>query len=595
MVSLQVAARAADPTPRPRSRGWYCLRVAFAFDRPRLLVAAALFLPLVFTGALVVRYVVDVPIQDEWSLVEDLDKASAGKWGWQDLVRSHNGHRIAVPRLILVGLALASDWRADYPQFLGIVFATWILALAWRALPPSTDAVATLAAAAFLGGLVASPNQWENWLWGIQMHLFLVVLLAMAALVFLSVGPLRPRRVAFAAALTLVATLTQGAGLVLWPVGALVLAARGALAKSRVGFVLAGSWAFTGALVVLAYLARLPGDAGAGEPSGWVFHHPVAGLRFALSLVGHSLVAWNGAAYPPRDGGLAALVAALALVAGVLLARRALRGAEPGASILPLAWILWSVGVSAQIALGRATAGTPAALASRYVTLMLPFWIGLALLVLATAASWRRLALASLCVLIAGSAASEVPMFPLRHRLMIPARRALLTGEDRALIARLQPQVSQIDDGIPKLKRLGLSVFRLGEPVPIATSLPLADPRQRVLCQALPAVLHVGERRRVSVTLTNAGAEGWSSSGDGVARGYVALGTRWLGEHGELRAEGPRRRLPLDLAREASVALSIDLVVPKVAAGSYRVEISALQEGIAWFPDPAVFTVEVRR
>ncbi len=233
-------------------------------------------------------------------------KWTAGTWGVQDLVRSHNGHRIAVPRLIMVGLALASDWRADYPAYLGIVFAAGILALAWSALPPSTDAVATVAAAAFIGGLVASPNQWENWLWGIQMHVFLVVLLAMAALALLSAGPLRPGRVGAAAVLALVATLTQGAGLVLWPVGALVLAARGVARevarRARPG----GAWAFAGVLVVLAYLARQPGDAGAGVPSSWVFHHPVAGLRFVLALLGHSLVAWNGAAYPPRDGGLAA-------------------------------------------------------------------------------------------------------------------------------------------------------------------------------------------------------------------------------------------------------------------------------------------------
>ncbi len=561
----------------------------------RWLVLAVLFLPLVFTGALVIRYIVDVPIQDEWSLVEDLDKVDAGTWGVQDLVRSHNGHRIAVPRLIMIGLARASDWRADYPAYLGIVFAAGILALAWRALPPSTDAVATVAAAAFIGVLVASPNQWENWLWGIQMHVFLVVLLATAALALLSVGPLRPGRAAAAAALALVASLTQGAGLVLWPVGALVLAARGVLSRSRAALLLAGTWAIVGVLVVLAYLTRQPGDAGAGVPGDWVFHHPVAGLRFVLALLGHPLAAWNGAAYPPRDGGLAALVAALVLVAIVLLVRRAIRSAGPHASILPLALIVWSLGVSAQIALGRATMGTPAALASRYVTLMLPFWIGVALLVAGASARWRPWALVALCLVLTVSAASDVRRFPERNRLLAPARRALLTGEDRALLARIHPEVFQIDAGVPTLKRLGLSVFRVGEGVPIAASLPLAQPRQRVACGPLPRVLVVGERRRIPVTFTNAGPEAWSRSGGGVSRGIVTLGTRWLDSLGEVRAEGPRKRLPHDLAQGASVALPIVLVVPDVPAGSYRVEISARQEGASWFPDPAAFTVEVRR
>ncbi len=561
----------------------------------RLLVAAALFLPLVFTGALVVRYVVDVPVQDEWSLVEDLGKASAGEWGLQDLVRSHNGHRWAIVRLILVGLALASDWRADLPAYLGIVFAAGILGLAWLALPRVTDFVATLAAAAFLGGLVASPNQWENWLWGVQMHVFLVVLLAMTSLRFLAVGPIETKRVAGAAALALAACLTQGAGLVLWPVGALALATRGVLRRERKGLIFAGAWAATGVLVVVAYLAHLPGDAGAGEPSAWVFRHPVAALQFVGALLGHSLVAWNGAAYPPHDGGLAAVIALLAFVGGVPLAYRALRGAEPDAVMFPLGLIVFSVGVSAQIALGRASWGVAGALASRYVTLMLPFWIGLSLLVLSYAPSWRKVTLISLCAVLAVSAASDVRRFPERNRLLLPARRALLTGEDRALMGRLHPELFQVDAGIPTLKRLRLSVFREGEPVPVATSLPLTDPRQRVGCEALPNFLEAGSRRHFRVTIGNAGKEGWSSSGDGVSRGWVALGTRWIDARGEVLAEGPRQRLPHDLAPGSSIDLQVALVTPEVPAGSYRVEISALQEGAAWFPDPAVFTVEVRR
>ena len=59
-----------------------------------------------------------------------IGKASAGEWGLPDLVRSHNGHRWAIVRLILVGLALASDWRADLPAYLGIVFAAGILVFA---------------------------------------------------------------------------------------------------------------------------------------------------------------------------------------------------------------------------------------------------------------------------------------------------------------------------------------------------------------------------------------------------------------------------------------------------------------------------------
>lgn len=561
----------------------------------RWLVLAVLFLPLVFTGALVVRYGVDVPVQDEWSLVEDIGKAAAGEWGLADLVRSHNGHRLAIPRLILVGMALATDWRADLPMYLGVVFAGGGLGLAWVALRRSPDFPATFFAAAFIGGLVASPNQWENWLWGVQMHVFLVVLMAVASLACLSTGRLDWKRVTGAGVLALAACLTQGAGLVLWPAGALVLVARGMLTRDRKFFALAAAWSATGALVVVGYLAHLPGDAGAAEPNAWAILHPVAGLRFIGALVGHPLVAWNGAAYPPRDGGLATVLAGLAVAAALALARRVLRGAAPETAILPLALVVWSLGVSAQIALGRAAWGQEGALASRYVTLMVPFWIGLALLIRASAIAWRRPALFALCALLAASAASEVRRFPDRNRLFVPARRALLTGEDRALLSRLHPEVFQVDAGIPTLKRLKLSVFRASEPEPIATSLPLGDPRQRVACDAPPGVLEAGSRLRLRVAVQNAGHEGWSSSGDGVARGWVALATRWTDARGEVVAEGPRRRLPRDLAPGASVERQVALVTPEVPPGTYGVEVSALQEGVRWFPEPARFTIEVRR
>lgn len=553
-----------------------------------------LFLPLVFTSALTVRYLVDIPVQDEWSLVEDISKASAGTWGLQDLVRSHNGHRFVVTRLILVGSALATDWRADFPAYLGPLFAAGILAFCWPLLRKSQDDLSRVLAAAFLGGLVASPNQWENWLWGIQMHVFLAVLISIASLRLVAAGPLRTKRVAWGAVLALLACATQGAGLVLWPVGALVLAARGALRKERMGFALAAAWGLLGTLTIVAYLAHLPGDAGAGAPSAWVFRHPVAALRFVGSVIGHSLVAWDGAAFPPHDGGLAAVVAMGAFILGLPLAIRALRSTDPDAALFPLALIVWSTGVSAQISLGRASWGIAGALASRYVTLMLPFWIGFAALVFGYAAASRRVVLCALCGLVAVSAASDVRRFPERNRLLEPARRALLTGESRELVGRLHPEIFQVDAALPTVKRLRLSVFRAGEPTPIATSLPLADPRQRLGSASAPEVLAPGERRRISISLANVGKEGWSSTGDGVARGWVSLGTRWFDSRGNSVSEGPRRRLARDLAPGASLEAEVTMVAPDVPSGSYRVEISALQEGVAWFPEPLVYSIAVK-
>ena len=155
------------------------------------------------------------------------------------------------------------------------------------------------------------------------------------------------------------------------------------------------------------------------------------------------------------------------------------------------------------------------------------------------------------------------------YRLLMPARRALLTGESRALLQRLHPEIFQSAAAVTTLKRLGLSVFRASEPAPIATSLPLVDPRQRLVCGPLPKALAVGSRRHVQVEIGNSGHEGWSASGDGVATGYVAIAARWFDERGAVVAEGSRSRLPRDLAPGGSTVLDVVVVTPTVPPGTY--------------------------
>lgn len=131
--------------------------------------------------------------------------------------------------------------------------------------------------------------------------------------------------------------------------------------------------------------------------------------------------------------------------------------------------------------------------------------------------------------------------------------------------------------------------------MPIATSLPLVDPRQLVASETPPKALAPGSRRTLKVTVKNAGTEGWSSTGDGVSRGWVAFAARWRGAGGEILAEGPHVRLPKDLPPGESIERRLPVVAPDVPAGLYSLEVSALQEGNFWFPLPARFEVEVRR
>jgi hypothetical protein len=130
----------------------------------------------------------------------------------------------------------------------------------------------------------------------------------------------------------------------------------------------------------------------------------------------------------------------------------------------------------------------------------------------------------------------------------------------------------------------------LADPTQFSAPLPAAAFDQRVEV-AVPPTVRGTRTVEVRVTHTGAGAA-WPPVGvlPGVVHGTVRLGARWFVGADEVKtdtAELDRVLLPGE-----SDELELELVAPP--PGRYRVEIGLRQEGIAWFPRPATFTVEVR-
>ena len=86
-------------------------------------------LPLLLLVERIWRFGVDAPFIDQWSMVEDLDKHSRGAWTIDDLLRSHNGHRLLLLRLVLVPLAFLTGWNVRVEMFLGVALAASTFAL----------------------------------------------------------------------------------------------------------------------------------------------------------------------------------------------------------------------------------------------------------------------------------------------------------------------------------------------------------------------------------------------------------------------------------------------------------------------------------
>jgi hypothetical protein len=115
---------------------------------------------------------------------------------------------------------------------------------------------------------------------------------------------------------------------------------------------------------------------------------------------------------------------------------------------------------------------------------------------------------------------------------------------------------------------------------------PLAQPVAQVLVLAAPPVIQPGAVVDVEVRLTNRGNEPWSASGDAIGVYRVDVSYRWFAADGTplVVHDGERTLLGADLYPGESIRLPLRIPAPGTP-GDYRLVLSPVQEGVAWFVD----------
>jgi hypothetical protein len=90
----------------------------------------------------------------------------------------------------------------------------------------------------------------------------------------------------------------------------------------------------------------------------------------------------------------------------------------------------------------------------------------------------------------------------------------------------------------------------------------------------------------VTVRLANRGSEPWPATGDAIGVYRVDLSYRWLKDDGTpiVLFDGERTLLPEDLYPGESVEIPARIKAPS-SPGDYRLVLSPVQEGVAWFVD----------
>ena len=334
--------------------------------------------PLAFLIWVVAQFAVAVPYLDQWELVPLLDKTYHGDLTFHDLWAQHNEHRLVFPQSIMLLLARLTRWNIHYELAVNIILALGIFAVFIHQvkITERKSGIAGLPwAIPAISLIVFSVSQYQNWLWGWQLQMFLNLLAVAGGIVLLANEPFRWSKFTAAALLGIVATYSFANGALFWPIGLIMLFLIKTGARERRAATT--GWILIGALTLGTYFYHYQKPE--NHPSlSLIFKMPVGYAVYVFKYLG-SICAQDLGGDASSDGafafvfGLAGTVAAG--WAGWTLFRKKI--ADPGTLLPYFGLSLYSVGSALVTGVGRLGFGTNQALASRYCTMVTPLWVSL--------------------------------------------------------------------------------------------------------------------------------------------------------------------------------------------------------------------------
>jgi hypothetical protein len=243
------------------------------------------------------------------------------------------------------------------------------------------------------------------------------------------------------------------------------------------------------------------------------------------------------------------------------------------------------------------------------MTHTIPFWISVAGLSALAGAEpgegtfrglnlgiWGRAGFAVGLILMALGSAFGMPQFSARSAALLPAREALRGDQDPALLARLHPELHQVYANIGVLQRRRLSVFRnLSDfkPTP-ARMQPLRSFRQYLVPLQLHPVVDAACEFSATIKVVNPTLETWPRVGDESGAFAVHLSYHWLAADGTpVVFDGIRTQLPRNLEPGSWASVRAQIAAPEVPGG-YILQLSMVQEHVAWFNDPNAPPLDIR-
>ena len=249
-----------------------------------LLLAAV---PPVLLANYLLKNAVNVPFWDQWEITLIIQNVLSGNFYFNDFWHQHNEHRIFIPRILMVAVAIFTNWDVRYELAVSVVLATLsfgiLFYMVYRMARQQKQQFAFLLPV-LISMVWFSLLQAENWMWGWQIQWYSNVLGVVLALYGLHRVLTKGDWLSLALMLTggLIAQFSLGSGVLVWPLLLVCLF----LAKTQRKYLF--STVGVGAAATVLYYLNYHDPV--GDPSkALVLEQPLAYLHYIAIYFGRPL------------------------------------------------------------------------------------------------------------------------------------------------------------------------------------------------------------------------------------------------------------------------------------------------------------------
>jgi hypothetical protein len=239
----------------------------------RAAIAAALLMPLAVLY-LMLRRAVNVPFLDEWSWAALSVALHRGTLDWSTIAAQHNEHRNVVANLIFLAIDRTIGWNILAEQFVSFALLAVAQVAAWLLVRQTAAPARRRTLFAVISLLLWSLAQWENFALGYNVG-WNVCTAALFVLLSALASRADPARLLTAAAAAILATFASAQGLMLFPVGLLLVACN----ARRRGVALA-VWSAIAAATLAVFLHGYAAAPATGGPPPGTF------VLYVLTVLG---------------------------------------------------------------------------------------------------------------------------------------------------------------------------------------------------------------------------------------------------------------------------------------------------------------------